>query len=302
MPKRSFIPIAIVVLIVSLGCSISHALSATGTPTPDLAATQAFQALQTVQAATEAAAHEATVAVQQTAAGEATVAAQATQAYLNGQATQAAIKTMNANRKATRQAATEAALIAETEQAQSLADEIQQLYADKIITTTAGKYYRLDDFDQSWAQINWYQWWRTGLKLKNFVLRTDAAWESASNTANWFSSGCGFVFAENGVDNHYLSFLALDGHVYNYRVLRGVDTELTGGYYGPLKTPDGAAQLMLVVDDHFITFFVNGVRVVRLQDMSLSEGHLGWTLNSGTNLEYGTRCRMTNTEVWVLEE
>ena len=37
------------------------------------------------------------------------------------------------------------------------------------------------------------------------------------------------------------------------------------------------------------------------QDMSLEEGELSLTLLSGTNKDYGTRCEMTNIELWELD-
>jgi len=167
---------------------------------------------------------------------------------------------------------------------------------------TSAEYYRLDDFDESWAQINWYQWWNTGFQPEDFVIRVDSSWETASNTANWFSSGCGFVYSEDGVENHYMTFLALDGNVHTYRYINNQFTEMKGGYFGKVGTPEGEAELIIVVNNQRMTFFVDGRKVVQFDDRNISSGNLGFTLNSGTNKDYGFRCLMQNIDLWILED
>jgi hypothetical protein len=99
-------------------------------------------------------------------------------------------------REATREAAIVEALAEETAQAQPLFDLVQELHSEGYLIRTGGTYYAIEDFDESWAQINWYSWWHTGYSPTNFVIRADASWDSASNKANWWNSGCGFVFRE----------------------------------------------------------------------------------------------------------
>ncbi len=300
MPKRNALLIAALALTISLACSFT-ALIPAGTATPDYPATQALETSTAAAAAAATAAGKATAAVEATAAKKATTEAKATQAYLDGQATQAALETMNASRKSTKQAGTEVAYVTATAQAQTMALQVQDLYENGIITSTEGIYYQLPDFNESWAQINWYRWWRQGLILNHFVVRTNVEWESASNIANWFDSGCGFIFAKNGEEDYYGSFLALDGHVHTFRVKNNIGAEIDSGYYGRLDTPGGKAELMLAVDDYYMTFFVNGRKVARSYDRNLGEGMFGMTLHSGTNKDYGTRCQMKNIEVWELE-
>ena len=226
-PRRNVILITTFVLIASLACSFT-AIPVKSTPTPDFAATQAMLSAEAAAASTTTAVSKTTADAKATAAMQASVEAQATQAYLDGKATLAALETLNAKRKETKQAATEAVFVAATEQARALADQVEQLYNDNVLASTGGADYHLPDFEESWAQINWYMWWRQGLILDRFVIRADAKWELASNIANLFDSGCGFVFAENGENNHYASFLGLDGHVHNYRDKNGIFTELGG--------------------------------------------------------------------------
>jgi hypothetical protein len=305
---RSYLPflmLFILSLLVLTSCSNISAPAITPTPTEDIAATQAYERAQVATVLANRRTEEAlqmtvtaqklTVEAREALAQTATEEAAQREKTLNAKATQAAQIELH------RQGRTATAAVKMTEQVQPIYEIIQRLYQEEVISNMDGEYHRVDDFDQSWAQINWYQWWRTGLKLENFVIRTDAEWESASKTANWFSSGCGFVYSENGTDDHFASFLALDGNVYNSRVRHGIFSQLPGGYYGRLDTPKGKAEIMMVVDQTVVSFYVNGKRVSRFTDSTIDEGVFALTLNSGTNLDFGTRCKMTNVDIWELK-
>lgn len=215
---------------------------------------------------------------------------------------QGATKTANIQLEGTRRAATaEAETVAQTQAASSMYDEIVELAAYDYISSEAGVYYAIEDFSEAWAQINWYQWLPTNLFPTDFVIRADVSWDSASDNANWFSSGCGFVFRVTDVDNHYLAFLALDGNVNFARSLQGNWKLLGSSWYGNVDIPEGSASIMLVVEGDSFTFFINGERVRTQVDSALKEGDLALTLLSGTNAGFGTRCSMENIEVWVLE-
>jgi hypothetical protein len=215
---------------------------------------------------------------------------------------QNATKTANVALAATNQAGTaQAKVAAQTQAASSMFDEIVELAAYDYISTDEGMFFTLEDFSESWAQINWYQWRPTYLFPTDFVVRADASWDSASDNANWFSSGCGFVFRETDVDNHYLVFLGLDGNVNFARSYRGDWKRLGSSYYGSVDIPEGSASIMLVVEGDSFTFFVNGERVRTQVDSALKEGDLGLTLLSGTNAGYGTRCTMENVELWIID-
>jgi len=205
-----------------------------------------------------------------------------------------------AARESTSQAATQAVFAEATTVASNMWQEVNDLYSDRIISSAEGDYYQLADFDESWAQINWYQWWETGFTPSNFVVRTNMSWDSASNTANWFSSGCGMVFREQDEDNHYIVFLALDGYVYLNGYKNGRYASFGKGWIGKLDLPKGSAEFQLAVDQDWITVFVNGKQVLRKQEKSFSDGKLALTLSSGTNKDYGTRCQMTDIELWEL--
>jgi hypothetical protein len=207
------------------------------------------------------------------------------------------------SRESTRTAAIEQAQASATAQAQSMFAIVEGLVEDGHLSRSAGVYHRLPDFDESWAQINYYNIWWTGLSPSDFVIKADVAWDSASSKANWWNSGCGFVFRVNDEGDHYISFFAMDGNVRLFRSLGGKLASIGTSYYGKVDVPKGNAKIMLVVDGGSINFFVNDKRVQNRQDYyeDLSSGRLAYTLVSGTNTGFGTRCQMTNVELWELE-
>jgi hypothetical protein len=242
------------------------------TPTPDLAA--AARETEAVHA-------------------QATVDTQATQ----DQGTRAAVEATQIHR--TSSAATRIA--SATAQARPMADLVQDLYAQGYIDRADGTFFSLADFAESWALINWYQYYPSDYSPVDFVIRADAAWESASDHANWDYSGCGFVFRETGDSNHYHAYLGLDGWVYMERYVTGEYASLGGSYYGDVDVPSGAAKIMLLADGTTFMFFVNGERVHVRTDTQHTEGFLSYAVSSGTNTDYGTRCEMTHVELWELK-
>jgi hypothetical protein len=188
-----------------------------------------------------------------------------------------------------------------TQQAQDMLAVVERLADDGVLTGTAGAYYSLPDFDQSEAQLDYYFPYPTGRSAADFVVRADAAWESASTTANWWNSGCGFIFRINGRGDHYAVYLGLDGQAYLFKSINNIFTNMGSSYYGKVDVPAGEAALMLAAQGATITFFVNGEQVHQRTDASLRSGLLAYTLVSGTNKDFGTRCQMTDVELWILE-
>ncbi len=254
--------------------------------------TNAMLALLTQQAQQDAATATITPDIAQVATAEAIRQATATEEarVLGATATVEAKNTQTAQ------------LVAETTaQAKTMYNRVLELNQNNQVKTTEGTYYHLDDFDESWAQINWYQWIPTDYSPSNFVLHAYTAWKSASTTADWWSSGCGFVFREQDNDNYYMIFLALSGYVKLTRMLNGNPMMIARSYYGQVDTPNGEAEIMLVVEDKYISYFINGKRITHISDPNLKDGRLGMTLVSGTNKDFGTNCQMTDIELWELK-
>jgi hypothetical protein len=189
-----------------------------------------------------------------------------------------------------------------TAQAQPMADLIQQLYDDGYLKSTQGKFLTMENFNQSWAQINWFRWWTYDIFLNDFVVRTNISWKTAGKGANIATSGCGFVFwVDEEGEQYYVAFLALDGNANLYRKHGGRLTRIGKGYYGNIDYLNGSAELMVIAEDKKIQIFVNGDQVFSRDNQMAFSGEIAYTLLSGINTDYGTRCIFTDTQIWSLE-
>jgi len=178
---------------------------------------------------------------------------------------------------------------------------VESFVSDGYLQSASGTFHAIPDFNETWAQLNWYQWWETGYEPKDFVVTAHTNWESASDTADWWNSGCGFVFREESEDDHYLVYLGMDGWVYLSRVKGGNWASLGENAYGEVDVPKGEADVALLVEGRKIHYFVNGEHVLRRDDLQDTEGVLALTLLSGTNKGFGTRCLMTDIALWEIQ-
>ena len=176
-------------------------------------------------------------------------------------------------------------------------EEFRELVADLMANGTvpksSGTFGFHEDYENEWAQINWYQW-ETFVTTKNFVVSADITWKSASNTPNYDSSGCGFVFRAKDTSNNLYAALDMDGQ-FRFGGIRNGSWLGFGKYqYGPIATK-GSAQMVLVVNEEKATVYVDGSKIGEARAIPImDEGGLAFTVFSGTNKDYGTRCTFRN--------
>lgn len=178
---------------------------------------------------------------------------------------------------------------------------VQSMADEGYLLSTDGEFAPVEDFNETWAQMNWYQWWNTGYAPKDFMVSAHTKWVSASDTAEWWNSGCGFVFRERGEDEHFLAYLGMDGWVYLSKVMKGKWMGLGYKSYGKVDVPEGEADVVMILQGKQFHYFVNGERVLSRNDLQDIGGNLGLTLLSGTNAGFGTRCEMTDVALWILD-
>ena len=297
MQTHKLIVIVSIILLATMACKLTDVGSdvtnaATETPAIDYKSTEnALQTAVAVQSTTQA------QATSLAAEGNAT----ATAAALIAQATPTATTSSATQAPVVEPTFTPAVDSAATQQAQGFQATLQELVDDGVISSTEGDYYPLDDFNESEAKMGYYSGMFTDYSAENFILSTDAAWESASDTANWPDSGCAILFSYNDENELHMAFLGLDGYGWLERKSKGDWKVLAGEYYGKLDVPDGEAKITLVVNDKRISLYVNGERVVSAYDSSLNEGDIAQTVLSGTNKGFGTKCTMTNTDLFIFK-
>jgi hypothetical protein len=185
-------------------------------------------------------------------------------------------------------------------------NSIAQTYFDKgYLATNVGEITELDDFDEEWAQLGWYNWWILDSKASDFYMSAHFKWNNAYKNSN--ISGCGFVFGIQDNNDHYAVFLDRSSVLF-------INSDQSSGGARPLGITRGTggvnlgenteADFTLIVKGAYAYVLVNN-EVVGEYTLSQSRplyGNLGLTLLSGTNKDYGTRCQMTNLYLWTPEE
>lgn len=182
--------------------------------------------------------------------------------------------------------------------------QVQGYQEEGYLASAEGEYIELPSFDESWAQMDWYRWWwiDEDMIAQTFVMSGHFYWNSALKTAN--QSGCGFVFdidIEGGsayaVVLDRSKVIVLAHHGYHVNTTRGT---------GIVKfTPPAEANFTIVVNNEAkrIYVFVDE-EFVGEYSIPLSEavdGAVGYTVLSGTNKDYGTRCEITDPKLWIIE-
>ena len=172
-------------------------------------------------------------------------------------------------------------------------DLVADLKANGTIPQGSGDFHFHEDYENEWAQINWYQW-ETFADATNFVVTADITWKSASNTPNYDNAGCGFVFRTQDTSNNLYAAVNMDGLVH-FGGIRGGSWLNYGRYkYGPITTK-GKAKMVLVVNGDKATVYVDDSRIGEQRNLALlDEGGLAFSVWSGTNKGYGTRCTFQN--------
>ncbi len=217
----------------------------------------------------------------------------------------------NARQTATAQAVAVAAITAThaaeqtaTQQAAGLSAAVQRFVGEGYLPSSQGRYLRLGEYEQNLAVRSGLVARRTGYSPKVFAVRARVKYEVASENSNWFITGCGFLYWDNGQENYYSVMAALDGYTYARVFLRGNQYNLGRVFYGVPPRPDGEYMATLVVNQEHSYYFINDelIKKTNTIDSSMTDGALSFMLASGTDDDFGTRCTFTDVELWIVEE
>lgn len=188
-----------------------------------------------------------------------------------------------------------------TSVAQPMADLIQDLYTRGYLQSTKGKFLQLADFDQSLARINTVQYNPTDINMRDFVLHSNIAWETARQGANIYYSGCGFYFGvDEDFNNYHIILITLDGSVKLLRCWKDCRylEDLARNSFDKIDYMEGEAEFILVVENGTIQALVNERRIFVRRNQKKFKGNFGYAISSGTNAGFGTSCTFTDTEIW----
>jgi hypothetical protein len=210
---------------------------------------------------------------------------------------------------------TETPDVAATQEYNDFYSQVQDYFNKGYIPSTNGSYYKLDDFSQEWAQINWFHWWTVDLDhtVTDFVINAHFKWSTASPTPE--DSGCGFVFAlqdsrsynKDQSDNEFSAVFLDKSRIAFYHHKVGQYSYEVGKTKGTgrvdIESEPADADFSLAVSDHTAYVYVNKELIGQytLAEDSPMEGQLAYSMLSGTNKDYGTKCDMTNVQLWQLK-
>lgn len=197
--------------------------------------------------------------------------------------------------------------LAATQQMNELNARLQTYINEGYISTGEGQLFQLDDYQMEWAQINYFSdLTKSGHdnKVKNFVFRADFHWENAIRNPE--TSGCGIIFRYQDNGDFYSAYLSTE------RVVVGGYAASAGNFVrrfgvtsgkGTVKFDNPAdanftlianeEMMYVLVDDQFVGSYT------LYADKLLDPGLLAYFLKSGTNKDFGTRCKITNSTLWV---
>jgi len=190
---------------------------------------------------------------------------------------------------------------------------IQNAYDAGQISTTQGTYHQIDDFSDELIMDYGFRWRQTGVIVKNFIVRAQFDWEVA-NQKNF--SGCGFLFRQLSSDAYYLISLdAINGPLLAYPRsgvgLHGVSTwHESVPALKKTKLPDMGpnpyrATFSFIVNDRSVYVYVNddlNSEYKLKKDVLPNAGDLSPMILTGSETDFGTRCKITNAAVWIISQ
>lgn len=184
-------------------------------------------------------------------------------------------------------------------------ETVDYYYEKGYLPSTKGEYIPLDDFSKDWAMINFYYTEETGQFIENFMVTANFEWQSAIRYPD--PSGCGWAFHMQGEDE-YLFFVDRE---YVWMMIwddsRQQPTRIgatTGSPWVGMGNPADAEVVLVVngtkayvlVDNHFKGSYTLDT------DWLTGKGAFAYAVVSGTNADYGTRCRITDAVLWVIDD
>ena len=185
---------------------------------------------------------------------------------------------------------------------------LQKYVESGYIASTAGKVYSLDDSTQEMAQIHYLNYFASGYQdsVKDFAAWVDIKMSSAAPVSYPEYSGCGFGFRIKDNGDAYTAMVTNDSVLVTwcFQALGNKCGRVgkTSGK-GTVKLPNPAeAHLEFIVNGGTAHALVNGELVAKYTlfgDRLVEPGFFAYSIVSGTNKDYGTRCTMTNGKIWV---
>jgi hypothetical protein len=188
---------------------------------------------------------------------------------------------------------------------QQVPTEIQEwvddYYEKGYLSSTEGEYHRLEDFSMDSANASLtFAKRKTGYSAKDFMVRAHFKWQSAITNPD--PGGCGWSFRRTRKDSYLVfvdrewTFMGLwkDNQWKRYG-------KTTGSGWVGLGNP-AEADVALAVSQGKAYIIINGMLTSSHtldMDFLTNSGELDYIVVAGTYKDYGTRCEMTDVDLWI---
>ena len=183
----------------------------------------------------------------------------------------------------------------------TFADQIGALEAEGLIPATSGTYLYLGDYEDSLAQLGYLRKIPL-MEAENFAASVHLSWESGSRIPDTQTAGCGIIFnSSDGSNDYMMASVRMDGMVYisgsrNYSKLS------YGKFYYGLPAVEGSADLLVIVNDHTVSVFLDGNNLAVVPDFLPMGNEIGLGILSGTYQDFGTRCKFEDICFYIWQE
>lgn len=178
---------------------------------------------------------------------------------------------------------------------------VDRYYEKGYLPSTDGEYHHLEDFSKDFANASLtFAKEETGYSAKDFAVKAHFKWQSA--IANPDPGGCGWSFRRARNDS-YLIFVDRE---WTYMGLWKDNQwtrygRTTGGGWVGLGNP-AEADVTLAVSKGKAYIIIDDVLTSSHTldtDFLTGAGKLDYVVVAGTYKDYGTRCEMTNVDLWI---
>jgi hypothetical protein len=200
--------------------------------------------------------------------------------------------------------------LAATQQIEDARAHVQSYVDAGYLESMSGKLVQLDDYHGEMAKIGYLDYGSSGFndQIKDFAVWSKVKWENAGQVVAPYYSGCGFSFRIDGKTfDGYTAMVTTERVLLTYcnsSINRCGEIGKTRGA-GVLKMSNPAeATMEMVVRDSHAYVLINGEFIgeyTLFEDKLIDPGYLIYSIISGTNRDFGTRCEITDTNVWVVK-
>jgi hypothetical protein len=164
-------------------------------------------------------------------------------------------------------------------------------------------------FTISEARNGYWIWYpiEDGGSHQDFAIGADISWEAASESSNWWNTGCGFFVRprdDDGLGGYFVAQTAdglpwllwwKPGAQYLVDLLRPASYDYYAGASAGKRT--GSQHIVAIAQGPTLRFLVDGEQKIYRDDTAEQAGFIGAVVVSGTNKDYGTRCEFSN--LWL---